>query len=69
MNLRFNSKIYIERKGLFCPYCGSDYIEMADTDADIDIDGVAKYVVQCNEPDCKKEWRDIFTLTGVEEIE
>lgn len=47
-----------------CPYCGSGEIEAVIHDWDIK-EAVA--YIEC--PDCKKEWKEIYTLTTIEETE
>ena len=54
-------KKYLENSH-HCPYCGSDQIEGGS------IEGENAYQkVGCN--DCYKEWRDVYKLTDVKEIE
>jgi len=52
------------RRGGNCPYCGSYAI----TGDSVDIEGAgASQEVSCQE--CGRSWRDVYTLTNVEEIE
>jgi len=58
-------KIYVNKKGLVCPYCNSKSLSVsrgADTmEPDlIDMD------VMCD--DCNKEWKEIYKLLTIEEI-
>ena len=55
---------YINKQGNFCPYCGSDDIEAEPLEPGGD---EAWAVVTCDV--CGKEWRDIYHLTDIEEIE
>jgi len=51
---------YVDKSGLFCPYCESDQIEPMES---VQVDGtVGLQGIMC--ADCKKTWTDIFRLTG-----
>jgi len=53
---------YLTSGGYLCPYCGSDNLS-ADS-----WDGEGKYQpVTCQS--CGKEWRDVYELVGIEEVE
>ena len=45
-----------------CPYCGSRYIDADRLEVDVDS---AWSIVTCES--CGKFWKDVFTLTGIEE--
>ena len=47
-----------------CPYCYSTEIEAGSYEFD---DNYAWAIVVCN--DCNEEWNDIYTLTGISEVE
>jgi len=47
-----------------CPYCHSTNISGWRIETD---DGEAYQPITCNE--CEKSWNDLYTLTGIEEIE
>jgi transcription elongation factor Elf1 len=45
-----------------CPYCGSGDIKGSHAEMGMD----AYQLVKCS--DCKKQWKDCYTLTDIEEI-
>lgn len=49
----------------FCPFCESEDIEAEQLEVD-DENGCSS-LVTCN--DCKKEWRDIYAVVRIEEVE
>lgn len=52
---------YLEAGGMFCPYCGSNDLSASEIQAD----GKSAWCdIQCLS--CAEEWKDIYTLTGVE---
>jgi hypothetical protein len=55
---------YAESLGTRCPVCGSDMLEGWDFTTD---DGIASQEVNCTE--CNASWRDVFTLTGYDNLE
>jgi formate dehydrogenase maturation protein FdhE len=57
-------KAYMENAANLCPFCKSPDI----TGGSVDIDGrEAWQEVSCNE--CPGEWRDVYTLSFVEDVE
>lgn len=61
---RFKEKKYLDHSGNICPYCGSRDIS---NDGDVETDdNYAWRDVICD--DCGSTWRDLYTLTGAEEI-
>jgi hypothetical protein len=57
-------KVYIENTGNICPFCKSTDI----TGGSVNIEGrEARQEVWCNE--CHGQWRDVYTLAFVEDIE
>jgi transposase-like protein len=58
-------KEYVRTGGYSCPFCGSSQIEGVGS-FDFSDNTVYQNVV-CY--DCKKEWTDEYTLTGVYEME
>ena len=48
-----------------CPFCGSEHIEGT---GDHDY-GNDKYYNRIGCPDCGKVWDDVYTLSGIEEVE
>jgi hypothetical protein len=55
---------YLKRFGAECPYCDSPDIE----GGLMEQDGQSAYqIVKCHV--CCKEWYDLYTLVGIEEIE
>jgi len=57
---------YLKSEGSKCPFCKSENIWGGITHSAKYYDGYEQEV-QCNE--CGKAWKDIYTLTDVEEIE
>jgi len=58
-------RAYLDASGLICPYCGSENIHALEV-----LDGDYNQAwrrVACSE--CDEEWRDIYTLTDVEEVD
>ena len=55
-------RVYLEHGGLICPFCGSRAISTQEFNAD---HAEGWQDVYCE--DCEGEWRDLYTLTGVEE--
>jgi len=60
---KLNEKKYLESGGNICPYCGSDDLNTGNVQTD---SGIAWQDVECD--GCGSEWRDLYTLTGVEEV-
>jgi hypothetical protein len=60
---RFKEKKYLESCGNICPYCGGDDLNTGNIQTD---SGSAWQDVDCE--NCGSEWRDLYTLTEVEEI-
>ena len=56
---------HIQEGGSWCPYCRSGNIR-ADEEGAFE-GNQYEQVIRCE--DCNKRWRDIFTLTGIEEME
>lgn len=56
-------KTYIKAKGNFCPFCKSVNIDSGPIKAD-DLVYAEVYCI-----DCEKQWRDIYALVDVEEVE
>jgi DNA-directed RNA polymerase subunit RPC12/RpoP len=54
-------RLYIESGGVKCPYCRSENIEGGSRNMD---GNWISFEVTCLE--CKRDWEDIYTLTGVE---
>ena len=54
---------YLKNGGIRCPKCGSDELQCSSMNYDA---GVAWQDVTCE--GCELEFRDLYTLTGVEEI-
>ena len=64
MRQEFNEKFYLDHHGSKCPYCRGNDIEGVGS---WNIDGEQAWQeIRCNVCECI--WRDIYTLTGVEEI-
>jgi len=59
------SKQYIERGGCECPFCESTNINAFD-EYDGECDGAWRSI-ECH--DCGNAWRDLYTLSGFEQIE
>ena len=55
-----DSKEYVEKGGLRCPYCNRSDIE-GDLIVETDV-GIAWQNMSCI--DCNAEWRDEYSLTG-----
>ena len=62
--LKFNKEKYLENGGSTCPYCDSKNILIYRTEGD---SNYVKQSVECH--DCGEEWRSIYTLTDMEEVE
>ena len=61
-------KEYLEKDGMVCPACGSEDIQgLSPTDFELN-HNVGALGAWCKNLDCKAEWLDHFTLTGVEEV-
>jgi hypothetical protein len=56
--------LYLQGGGNHCPFCESEQIEGGFIETD---SGTSWQPVKCN--DCKKEWKDIYKLVDVEEME
>jgi RNA polymerase subunit RPABC4/transcription elongation factor Spt4 len=54
-----------------CPFCGTDEIEaQVGFEADWSPDDMQVWqIVFCMDDDCSRQWRDIYTLTGVEDAD
>ena len=50
-----------------CPFCGTDEIE-AQPGFEVD-DMQVWQIVFCMDDDCSRQWRDIYTLTHVEDAD
>ena len=57
-------KEYIKGGGESCPYCGSDGLRGGSWDSD---NGYCNQSISCLS--CKKDWDDVYTLTGIYEME
>lgn len=57
-------KEYVDKRGLYCPHCGSHNIEETSNGVHRHWDMEPSVEVHCC--DCRQEWRDIYTLTDVE---
>ena len=57
---------YLESKGSRCPFCNSNDIQGEVTISSSDYDESYEQPIYCNE--CGKTWKDIYTLTDVEEM-
>jgi predicted Zn-ribbon and HTH transcriptional regulator len=58
-------EMYLTRRGVKCPVCGSEVVEGG---LDIDLDGSElRQGARCRE--CDSEWVDVYTLTGIEDVE
>jgi hypothetical protein len=55
--------LYVEKKGLACPHCGSERLSAGTKDADGEIITVD---VSCDK--CRADWQDVYTLTGIVEV-
>lgn len=55
--------MYLKRRGLYCPACGSSDIEGRAVEVE---HGTCQQVVSCN--DCLKYWVDIYKLNDIEEV-
>lgn len=54
---------YIRLGGAFCPYCGGNDIE----GGTIEAESISAWsLITCN--CCGREWRDVFSLTEIEEV-
>ncbi len=53
---------YIENGGLQCPHCESTDINAVSDDNYDD----STNLIECN--DCQEQWREIYTLTGIEDV-
>jgi len=50
-----------------CPFCGTDEIE---AQPGFEWDDMQMWqIVFCMDDDCSRQWRDIYTLTGVEDAD
>ena len=57
---------YVMRCGQVCPFCGSEDIStVAPMEYDYD---AAWQEVQCANPECEGTWRDLYKLTGYEDL-
>jgi hypothetical protein len=54
---------YIEKRGTCCPHCKSDNIIGGMIEGGSD---TAWQIVTCN--DCKKQWREVYELSNIEEV-
>ncbi len=54
---------YVKAGGCRCPFCGSENIQ-----AGVDYPEGREFYNRVGCDDCARQWFDIFTLTGVEEI-
>jgi DNA-directed RNA polymerase subunit RPC12/RpoP len=52
---------YQNSKGLRCPYCNS--ANLNPSEAVLDTEGVI--ILPCSCLNCKKDWRDFYTLAGM----
>lgn len=59
---------YIAERGNVCPFCGTDEIE-AQLGFEVGHDAEVWQIVFCMDDDCSRQWRDIYTLTHVEEAD
>jgi hypothetical protein len=62
----FNKITYLDSGGNRCPFCQSENISAIgpiENNEDIQL----TQIIQCDK--CLKKWRDILTLTDIEEIE
>jgi DNA-directed RNA polymerase subunit RPC12/RpoP len=60
---RVRKKQYMDNGGNICPYCGSNDLDCSRFHSD---NACAWQNITCS--DCKKEWRDVYTLTDIEKI-
>ena len=58
------AKNYVKKGGASCPHCGSGDIEGGSFDMD---EGQVSQDLSCNA--CNGAWRDIYTLTDVQNLE
>ena len=60
----FKEKEYLKKRGVECPFCGKGDLNTEDP---IETDGSDAWQhVNCEY--CGSEWKDIYTLTGAEEV-
>lgn len=57
---------YLERNGCFCPYCGEDTL-VPNGDYETDVSGRVLRRVICET--CNREWKDVFILAGMEDVD
>lgn len=57
---------YISKGGAFCPYCDGVNVS-CDEPLEYYFDGTVRQKNFCIE--CKKEWWEVYELTGIEEVE
>ncbi len=57
---------YLESEGTRCPFCDSEELDGEPVTSAAFYDGYES-IVKCES--CGKAWKDIYTLTDVEEIE
>lgn len=60
---RVMKKKYMDKAGNGCPYCGSDDLNGSRFNSD---SMCAWQDITCQS--CNKEWRDVYTLTDIEEV-
>lgn len=58
-------KNYLANSGV-CPFCGSGDIEGHSHDYEGD---QVWQTIRCLTPKCRREWRDVYTLTFIEDID
>jgi transposase-like protein len=51
---------YVKSGGNYCPFCGSEDITGGDRNTD---GGVHSQEIYCQ--GCKKDWQDVYSLTGI----
>ena len=61
-------KDYIENRGTKCPFCGGSDISSDHKDMTTGGPDELFPTVTCENPDCGKQWLEIYVLKGIEEI-
>ena len=57
---------YVEKGSAWCPFCGS--INIVAQESFLADANQAWRTVRCLTPLCEQVWREVFTLTGIEDV-
>lgn len=54
------------RNPFACPFCGSDEISAGEKEA---VNSEMTQIVHCDNQKCRKSWKEIYRIAGIEETE